>query len=616
MRNKKSLIISESEKRRILEMHLTQIDKELGFDRLLRENLFKNKLNINEDASTVVDDKTKKPKEDVDSLVTQVREKYKDVLTEYAIWEPILEWFSKNKKNRSTIPSLKTLLGETTQKDKFYELAKTKQSELLTTINSIYTPLPETDTKKVSLENLYKLIKSFDDEGVVLKGNPNNNYYNNLSTFLTNISKQDGTKIDKFRKDLTLKYKSEGTGSYELNPTVKDEQGNESVNYDEVKRLLNNLTIQVNKELNSRIKKVLKFKTPTIESVVRAADGITFAPGKIQINSSEFTKPKKGETTLQYVDFNYQYPPLDKSEEERRIMAINFMGDDEINVSDDKDAGQAIIAGIRTMMDEIIKAQNLTVNSNGEKGQGFKITYINVHAYASTSCVRTAYKVGFFDKENNKQLALDRAENMISYGVSRWERNAKERLKNVPGANKIAKMKPITKPNMGPDWMEVGGEFPNGEKVTINNYGPLFIDAYKKSGNKLTPQEFYGPKKNEFIKDKKKRKWDDKEGKWIYPKNANYNPEIAKEYEQVYSPFRQSLFSIEVGAEMNIQSQPPGAETTFVATYSSNFTATIYWNPPWKPDLDWGRGLTFRRRPKKPGLYPMFTCTTCCPSFR
>jgi hypothetical protein len=569
----------------ILNLHKDAVIKEWNKKTLVESKIIKNNTLINEQNETPID----YTKLTVNDLVEKVREKYKGVLDSFEIWEPMLEWWSNHQKDTNTRTSLLTLLGEQDTKDKHYDNNIVKQEALLKKIESTYTPMTAGDAKKVQLENLYKLIKSFHDQKVTLKGK--NNYLDAISLFLDSINKKTDANIKKEITNLSSNYKSYGTGQFSLLTTNTDAEGNTTTNYDELKRILQGLTVKVNKEMAYRLKKKLRLKTPTIEGVIKKADTLYVKPGAEKIRSSSFEQPKKNEppiTTVDYDTFEWQYPPEDLDDEQRNKLSKNMMPDDGIKVG--AEAATSIRNEVKNMVAMILKDKQETQNL-----VEYKITFIGVNAYSSTSCVRTSYKAGFFDRANNVQLANDRAANILSFGEKVWK-EASNKLEGIKGYDVVTKLVPTTNPNIGPEWEKMGGNFLDGREVTIQDYGPLYQEAYKKN-KRITPQEFYGPKKSSTIG---KQFFNKKTGKWDIKSNPQYDSNIAKEYESVYSRFRHSAFMIEISVEKTVKETALTAdtETIYVAEYQDNFSSTIAWKrfefdwpdpPPGKPKRKKGR---------------------------
>jgi hypothetical protein len=587
----------------ILNLHKDAIIKEWNKKTLVESKIIKNNIIINEQNETPID----YTKLTVNDLVEKVREKYKGVLDSFEIWEPMLVWWSNHQKDTNTRISLLTLLGEQDTKDKHYDNNIVKQEDLLKKIESTYTPMTAGDAKRVQLENLYKLIKSFHDQKVTLKGKTN--YLDTISIFLDSINKKTDANIKKEITNLSSNYKSYGTGQFTLLKTNTDDEGNTNTNYDELKRILQGLTVKVNKEMAYRLKNKLRLKTPTIEGVIKKADTLYVKPGAEKIRSSSFQQPKKNEppiTTVDYDTFEWQYPPEDLDDEQRNKLSKNMMPDDGIKVG--AEAATSIRNEVKNMVAMILKDKQETQNL-----VEYKITFIGVNAYSSTSCVRTSYKVGFFDRANNVQLANDRAANILSFGKKVWDESSNI-LEGIKGYDVVTKLAPTTNPNIGPEWEEMGGNFLDGREVTIQDYGPLYQEAYKKN-KRITPQQFYGPKKSSTIG---KQFFNKKTEKWEIKSNPQYDKNIAKEYESVYSRFRHSAFMIEISVEKTIKETALTAdtETIYVAEYQENFSSTIAWKrfefdwpdpQPGKPKRKKGR----RRRRRGGSRTPKYNTLGC-----
>jgi len=567
----------ESDKDYILEMHNTQKNKEWGITDFIDNQLLWETFMVKEEESAVeqtpVDDN---PGDDFNSLYNSVNQKLTPLFKDMAIWNPMMKWFSKNSKENVTIVSLKTLLGNQTSKIAKYDVIKAKQSEILNNINKLMlTIASNTDPKKIQLNNLYKLIKSFDDKGVIIKSTSG---YSTVEDMIKNFNSKTDKNIDSVRKGLINTYETSSTGSF----TISNE---------EIKRLLSTLQAKVSAKMNAILSKHPN-KNVTFESLVGDAITISIKPGKESVSSTEFANDIKNAGGTVYSSLDFQYPPI--TEADNTELGVSFMEDNSTRPS------EIAINSIQTALKNIRKE----LSEMSKQYAGIKITYVNIGAYASTSFVRTKYNTGVFSKENNVALAKDRADAILRYG----ENTVKTIFSQWKVDNVITKMKPITRPNIGPEWEKVGGTNPDGSKITIDAYGPLFREAYSKNRN-LTPQQFYGVPKEEFIG---KKQWDGE--KYVRNQNPKFNKNIKTEYESVYSKYRMSSLFISIGLEMSEKEESWGEDLSYEVAYSNNFTATIAWKGKKKHSSSSSRFRIFTKSRPRPATYPIkFKNATSCP---
>jgi hypothetical protein len=81
-----------------------------------------------------------------------------------------------------------------------------------------------------------------------------------------------------------------------------------------------------------------------------------------------------------------------------------------------KDNSDSIGPGVAEIMSKLLSDTRKDLFEMKSQYKSMQISYVNIFAYASTSCVRTKYKAKFFSKDNNKKLAEDRAERIIGWG--------------------------------------------------------------------------------------------------------------------------------------------------------------------------------------------------------
>ena len=268
-----------------------------------------------------------------------------------------------------------------------------------------------------------------------------------------------------------------------------------------------------------------------------------------------------------------------------------------------KDDSDSIGQGVAQVMQKLLSDTREDLREMKNQYKSMQITYLNVFAYASTSCVRTKYKAKFFSKDNNKKLAEDRAERIMGWGSRAVADALKEFDNKLP--EKTTLLNPTVQPNVGPEWESVGGTYANGEPVVIEEaYGTLFLEAYKKY-KKLTPQQFYG------MRDEVAAKYVTK----LLGRQVTAE-EVTTEYENTYNPYRVSVLVIQLGIEAQEQEQTWAENIEYEAAYSNEYTATITWKPPWRPPkIRIDTSGWFRYRPKPKVFVPRWTCPTCCPGF-
>ena len=238
---------------------------------------------------------------------------------------------------------------------------------------------------------------------------------------------------------------------------------------------------------------------------------ITNQMSEIKAGWSEYTEITKEATMSDVSSPIFCFPPLNIPEgEQRNAMGRSMFADNSISVSSQAETAlnaqiQAAAAFIQEYQQKVesIKAQ---VNTDVPDMEIISFQY---SAYSSTSTVNTKYgdKRGRSNKANNIPLATGRYNAMIA--------KMKELIENNDTLNEFDVEGPSEQflyPNVGPEWMSVGGKLPDGTQLTIKDYGPLFQQAYARDP-KITPQRFYG---------------------------LRSTPQLKQEYESVYAKYRQS----------------------------------------------------------------------------
>lgn len=270
------------------------------------------------------------------------------------------------------------------------------------------------------------------------------------------------------------------------------------------KKLLEKIEDRVNKRVKALASQGKKNYTQ--EKAIKEAKSILVAPKKDAQNiiKEEMTPPTEGEL----ITYVLTYPNIDKPMDTKMI---NFFDDNEYKVreEDKKEFARLIEGNI-----------NEIVNSGGE------IKKIKYSAGAITSRVRTKYSGNGETKnspseDNNKILVNDRLKEINGTLLSLLDPYSKK-----IGAS-IEKIEDESKPNMGPGWMKYDT---SGDKF---KYGPLYITERNKNNN-LTPREFYSKREN--------------------------NPQIQKEYDEVFGKFRGSYGQFQIVASFKKKEDEPGEE--------------------------------------------------------
>ena len=208
------------------------------------------------------------------------------------------------------------------------------------------------------------------------------------------------------------------------------------------------------------------------------------------------------------ITYEITYPNIDKPMDTKMI---NFFDDNEYKVREEDKKEFAML--IEENINEIVNS-------------GMSITSIKYSAGGITSRVRTKYSGNGGtnnppDENNNKILVEDRLKDINGTLLSLLDPYSKKL-----GAS-IEKGVDESKPNMGPGWMKYDT---SGDKF---KYGPLYI-AERNKNNNLTPREFYSEKSS--------------------------NPQIQKEYDEVFGKFRGSYGKFEITAEFTEKEDEPGEE--------------------------------------------------------
>ena len=505
----------------------------------------------------------------VPELIKQANEKWGSIAAQYPIWPLMMEWWAKHPTEKFTTSSLEILVAGGDKNISSIKQAKVTQQTYADSLKVLIDSITTADAKKTNLSNCYKLISAYLKAGAVISPN--------IGMAWDNATRD--IPIDKAAYD--AKTEAQLAAAYtKLKGYYSDQSyitGEFSLTEEVLGRLLNQLTSKVQVKMTKQHEKSW-FVDFSFERMVAEAISIKISKGK-EISSSSETKVK-GQTAVEpvYEEFTIQFPPADAKN--RNELASNFMRD---NVTG---ASSAAVSMTRSNL-SAMKEQIATMKKD-PKYQNLKISYINVTAYAQTSCVHTKWTLkgamGLSTKDKNIGLAKKRGEDIIAFGV--------EQITDVfdIDKSKIIKTAPITKPNVGPDWSKIGGTYADGTPVTIENYGARYQKAYAQNP-KLTPQAFY---------------------------NQRFQPGmglIEAEYQKVFGPMRMSLLGIKIGLEYNASQETIASELEFEAAYSNNFTASISWKVKKGGGGGGGGGRRFKRSRRSTVFQPRWTGPTECPIF-
>lgn len=290
----------------------------------------------------------------------------------------------------------------------------------------------------------------------------------------------------------------------------KDREGNQlTVSYTELTpEIKKKLIEKIENRVNQRVKALTNQgkKNYTQEKAIKEAKSILVAPKKEAQNiiKEEMTPPTKGELKTWEITYPNTGKPLDTK-------MLNFFDDNEYKVKEEDKKEFARL--IKENINEII-------NSGG------KIEEIRYSSGAITSRVRTKYSGNGQtnnqpDEKNNELLVKDRL-NEINGILSELLNPYASQL----DAN-IGKAEDESKPNMGPGWMKYDT---SGDKF---EYGPLYL-AERNKNKELTPRDFYSKRDN--------------------------NPQIQKEYDEVFGKFRGSYGKFVIVASFTEKEDEPGEE--------------------------------------------------------
>lgn len=505
----------------------------------------------------------------VPELIKQADEKWGSIAAQYPIWPLMMEWWAKHPTEKFTTSSLEILVAGGDKNISAVKQAKVDQQAYADKLKVLIDSITVMDAKRTNLENCYKLISAYLKAGAVISpaiGMAWDHATQDIPTDKAAYDSKTETQVAAAYKKLKSYYSDQRyvTGEFTLTEDV-------------LGRLLNQLTSKVQAKMAKQHEKSW-FVNFSFERMVQEAISIKISKGK-EVSSSSATKVK-GQSTAEpvYEEYTIQFPP--EGAANRNQLASNFMRDNKTGAS--SDAVKMTRANLIAMKEQIASMKK------DPKYQNLKISYINVTAYAQTSCVHTKWtrrkgSTGASTKEKNIDLAKKRGEDIIDFGVEQITA-----IFNID-ESKIIKTAPITKPNVGPDWSKIGGTYADGTPVTIKNYGPKYQKAYAQNPN-LTPQAFY---------------------------NQRFNPGgglIEAEYQEVFGPMRMSLLGIKIGLEYNAVQETTGDEFEFEAAYSNNFTASITWKAKKKFKINWG-ALRIKRSAKRSVFQPRWTGPTECPLF-
>jgi hypothetical protein len=463
-------------------------------------------------------------------------------------YQAMMEWFSKND-SKGTRASLKAwVFDNIVFSGKQPKVKKKDQQEDLGTISQALTSLLTwAGTKYYQNPKNAELLKSY-----ITKLQQEISAYNKKGLSFTNTDtvRDFILNIRIIVKDLTLLYKTAQSKSKKLDQVTSDdtEDGTEYYNsFNEVLQYFNEYLKDggfatdfdistdggdVKVDLTKTGANLSQIKTNVISSLRKSvvdAEGqkaldnfanalrsaksilITNQMSEIKAGWTEYTKITQEAVLSDVTSPVFCYPASSvPAGAERDAMGQSMFGDNSITITDEA----------RTSLNEQIQQAAAFIQEYKQKVEAIKnqvqgevpdmeIISFQYSAYSSTSTVNTTYgdKRGRSNKNNNIKLATDRYNAMVTSMKELIEENDVLSEFDVEGPSEQYVL-----PNVGPEWMSVGGKMPNGQEVKIENYGPLFQQAYARNSN-ITPQQFYG---------------------------LRSTPQLKEEYESVYAKFRQS----------------------------------------------------------------------------
>lgn len=285
---------------------------------------------------------------------------------------------------------------------------------------------------------------------------------------------------------------------------------------------------------------------------------ITNQMSEIKSGWTEYTNITKQTGTSDIITPAFCFPPNNVSGEERSVQGASMFTDDGTTLTDvgiqgiEASVNQAA-EFIRTYAQKVEEIKSQVEDPDNANLEIVSFTYA---AYSSTSWVRTRYKgknkdgeviKGKFNDKNNEPLARDRYTAMIDELKRALEENEvviegeNTYLSDYEAEPAAGPAEVYIKPNQGPKWREMGGTIPQtGQQVTIQDYGPLYQQAYARN-NELTPQQFYAARNRDAAINATKYVGS---GLTISPEQLN------QEYESVYGPYRQTTCAFNIVLRM------------------------------------------------------------------
>lgn len=516
--------------------------------------------------------------------------------TNLEVYKPIFEWFEKHKSYKVTRESLLIWCGD----DPFYGLAKARENRSTYDDPGSYSySTSQLGKDWISLINSMKSVTTEDKQVIA-----------NLNLIATAYTKAGQLGLEDFKSTeastfktkgltigtppMTLKYLPNGGYTKEdvilskkiatraLNRLSSKNTGNDRIDTSSATNLAlikadnvnrTKLLFDIEKQVQEKIKNPIFRDTiaPGIKSIpiiIKKADLLYFTKEEIKTNIGTQEEPGAADTVA-VVEFAWP-AASELGTETADNFASTFFPDDGIKTSSEAKKGMEDIAG--RIYDEIYKAKQ-------KFGETFEVVSIAINAFASTSTVNSSYgsKIKTYNKQNNIKLVKARLAAMqndmkdeLLYALD-LQRTGLRDGKNETPINKIIVGQQQNYANAGPEWEFVGGNS-YGQKYSINNYGPLFQDAYKQNP-KLTPKQFYS----------------------VQARRTNSS--IKQDYEVSFGGYRKAY--IWVSLTMKGAEAPNVQPLDVVISISGDFGAYIQWPDNRRVKLAKGSKKTrYNNRPK------------------
>lgn len=484
----------------------------------------------------------------------------------FEVYEPIFNWFAKNK----TAPNVKESLLIWCSDDPYYGLpaarANAKDSntqyssqeiepnyatiqrskewnELLSTLKGTS---PEDKQVAANMKLIATAFQKAGETGLsvdLTKGKPatfKDSKYPNLKYLPTGGYTQQDVEASKTIANNIVKTLATGDTK---NTVIKQDNNLRLIKADNVARakLLASIDRQVQEKINNpQFRDTVVNGSESIPYVISRASYIEF--NKASISTNVGTKEQPGSVdTVSYIE--YQWPEKGTDQETADNLAANFFPDDGIVTSFDSKEGMRNIA--RKIASEIRNAKQ-------KYGDTFEVVSIAINTFASTSTVNTSFgsKTKKYSKANNIPLVNARFKSMQA-DMTNFLTNELEGVTDSTEESLVRKIVAGQRQNFanaGPEWEMVGGNA-YGQSYSIESYGPLFQEAYRKNP-KLTPKQFYSVE-------------------------ARKNPAILRDYEISYAGYRKAW--IWVTLQIKGADAPDIKQQDVVIAISGKFESTIMW---------------------------------------